>query len=96
MGPVPQGPGTAIGSRRFVMRAAWPWPPFPSFFTPWPCPCRGCRDDVRSGREVAMRMGTHYRQPIGPDVRSGRNAMDFLGIGIVVLTLVLWVALTLL
>ncbi|POF62254.1 hypothetical protein [Novacetimonas maltaceti] len=43
-----------------------------------------------------MRMGTHYRQPIGPDVRSGRNAMDFLGIGIVVLTLVLWVALTLL
>ncbi|MCW4581429.1 hypothetical protein NO263_16665 [Gluconacetobacter entanii] len=43
-----------------------------------------------------MRMGTHYRQPIGPGVRSGRNAMDFLGIGIVVLTLLLWVALTLL
>ena len=43
-----------------------------------------------------MTMGTHYRAPIEPRIRSGRNAMDFLGIGIVLLTLALWVALTLL
>ncbi|MFT8634955.1 MULTISPECIES: hypothetical protein [Novacetimonas] len=40
-----------------------------------------------------MTMGTQYRPTPEPEMHPGRNAMDWLGIGIVVLTLALWGAL---
>ncbi|WP_275399379.1 MULTISPECIES: hypothetical protein [Novacetimonas] len=42
-----------------------------------------------------MTMGTRYHSPGKPGNRSDRNTMDLLGIGIIVLTLALWIALTL-
>ncbi|GEC62869.1 hypothetical protein GHA01_07180 [Novacetimonas hansenii] len=38
-------------------------------------------------------MGTQYRPTPEPEMHPGRNTMDWLGIGIVVLTLALWGAL---
>ncbi|CUW46845.1 hypothetical protein ATCC53582_00948 [Novacetimonas hansenii] len=64
-----------------------------SLFPDVACPISDVPGNVRSGMEVAMTMGTQYRPTPEPEMHPGRNAMDWLGIGIVVLTLALWGAL---
>ncbi|MCE2564152.1 hypothetical protein [Komagataeibacter sp. FNDCF1] len=54
----------------------------------------GVRPTFHAGQEVAMTtMGTRYRTSGGPERSSAIRAMDLVGIGMVLLTLVLWLSL---
>lgn len=64
---------------------------------PFPCPrpthIWQTRWILTAGQEVVMVMGTRYRTSSGLDRPSTIRAMDLVCIGIVLLTLVLWLSL---